>query len=132
MKSLGLFTTGFIALFVFSGIGNGSTYKMIPAIFRAKALAEIESGVASDVALMRARRISGAAIGLISSVGALGGVLINVAFRQSFAAVKSGVPAFYSFLAFYAVCTVVTYVVYLRQPSEAKAPAGFRLAYARV
>ena len=36
-KSLPLFLIGFIALFVFSGIGNGSAYKMIPAIFRAKA-----------------------------------------------------------------------------------------------
>src|SRR6266571_3328814 len=30
-KSLSLFLIGFIALFVFSGVGNGSTYKMIPA-----------------------------------------------------------------------------------------------------
>src|SRR5437660_7972776 len=36
-KSLGLFITGFILLFVCSGLGNGSAYKMIPAIFRAKA-----------------------------------------------------------------------------------------------
>ena len=35
--SLPLYLVGFIALFVFSGIGNGSTYKMIPAIFQAKA-----------------------------------------------------------------------------------------------
>ena len=35
--SLPLFLAGFLALFVFTGIGNGSTYKMIPAIFRAKA-----------------------------------------------------------------------------------------------
>ena len=35
-QSLPLYLVGFIALFVFSGIGNGSTYKMIPAIFRAQ------------------------------------------------------------------------------------------------
>ena len=35
--SLPLFVGGFLALFAFSGIGNGSTYKMIPAIFAAKA-----------------------------------------------------------------------------------------------
>ena len=39
---------GFVLLFVFSGLGNGSTYKMIPAIFHAKAQLEIGSGV--DVA----------------------------------------------------------------------------------
>ncbi|MEK8109339.1 hypothetical protein NKG94_41130 [Micromonospora sp. M12] len=34
-RSFGLYLAGFLALFVFSGVGNGSTYKMIPAIFRA-------------------------------------------------------------------------------------------------
>jgi len=120
MKSLPLFVAGFIALFVFSGVGNGSTYKMIPAIFRRKALARIASGASSrEEALLAARRVSGAAIGLISAVGALGGLLINLAFRQSFAAAKSGVPAFWVFFAFYLVCTVVTVAVYLRSPARA-------------
>ena len=35
--SLPLFIAAFIALFTMSGLGNGSTYKMIPAIFQAKA-----------------------------------------------------------------------------------------------
>lgn len=39
-RSLPLFTVAFIALFVLTGLGNGSTYKMIPGIFRAKADAE--------------------------------------------------------------------------------------------
>jgi NNP family nitrate/nitrite transporter-like MFS transporter len=37
VHSLPLYLTGFMSLFVLSGIGNGSTYKMIPAIFRARA-----------------------------------------------------------------------------------------------
>jgi NNP family nitrate/nitrite transporter-like MFS transporter len=32
-------------LFIFSGIGNGSTYKMIPAIFHAKAQLEVGAGL---------------------------------------------------------------------------------------
>jgi NNP family nitrate/nitrite transporter-like MFS transporter len=125
VDSLSLFTVGFIALFVLSGLGNGSTYKMIPAIFRAKALAQIDSGTAPDVAMLAARRISGAAIGIISAVGALGGLLINLAFRQSFAVAKSGVPAFYGFLAFYLVCASLTYVVYLRrEPSKVRQNTG--------
>jgi NNP family nitrate/nitrite transporter-like MFS transporter len=35
LNSLPLFFVGFVMLFVLSGIGNGSTYKMIPAIFHA-------------------------------------------------------------------------------------------------
>ena len=37
IRSLPLYVIGFTLLFVFSGLGNGSTYKMIPAIFHAKA-----------------------------------------------------------------------------------------------
>ena len=131
-NSLALFTTGFIGLFVFSGIGNGSTYKMIPAIFRRKAMRKIAEGVDEQRALHDARRISGAAIGLISAVGALGGLLINLTFRQSFATAGSGTPAFWGFLAFYIVCIFMTYVVYVRAASAA-APAGEpQLAQARV
>jgi NNP family nitrate/nitrite transporter-like MFS transporter len=117
-KSLGLYTVGFIALFVFSGIGNGSTYKMIPGIYRAKAHAEIESGMDETTALLKARRLSGALIGIAGAIGALGGVGINLAFRQSFAAAKSGTPAVVGFLVFYAVCFVVTWAVYLRKAPE--------------
>ncbi|GAA0604520.1 nitrate/nitrite transporter [Kutzneria viridogrisea] len=101
--SLPMFVIGFIALFVFSGVGNGSTYKMIPAIFRAKCAEPVQ-----------ARRLSGALIGIAGAIGALGGLFINLAFRASFAAVNNGVPAFVSFLAFYAVCFAVTWLVYLR------------------
>ncbi len=99
MKSLPAFTVGFLALFFFSGLGNGSTYKMIPAIFRAKALTREESGDQ----LLWARRMSGAVIGIAGAVGALGGLFINLAFRQSFLTAKSGMPAFVAFLAFYLI-----------------------------
>ncbi|OLT03882.1 MFS transporter [Pseudonocardia sp. CNS-004] len=131
-NSLALFITGFIGLFVFSGIGNGSTYKMIPAIFRRKAMATIADGADAQQALHDARRISGAAIGLISAVGALGGLLINLAFRQSFATAGSGTPAFWGFLVFYVVCTVATYAVYVRTAPTAAPADDVRLAQARV
>jgi NNP family nitrate/nitrite transporter-like MFS transporter len=129
-KSLGIYATGFIVLFVLTGVGNGSTYKMIPAIFRGKALAAIANGGDERTQLLRARRISGAAIGIIGAVGAFGGVLINMAFRQSFLTAKTGDPAFWAFIAFYVACIVVTYVVYLRPaPVDVRHP---RAAYARV
>ncbi|MGH3913346.1 MAG: nitrate/nitrite transporter [Pseudonocardiaceae bacterium] len=129
--SLPVFTAGFIMLFVLSGIGNGSTYKMIPSIFAGKARIEIEAGESKQAALLKARRLAGAVIGIAGAIGALGGVLINIAFRQSFMTTQSGDTAFWTFLAFYAVCVVVTYVVYLR-PAPVEAPAHPRLAYARV
>ncbi|MES4907195.1 MULTISPECIES: nitrate/nitrite transporter [unclassified Streptomyces] len=110
-KSLSVFLVGFIALFVFSGLGNGSTFKMIPGIFQAKAVAR---GLAGEEAAAYGRRLSGAAMGLIGAVGALGGLGINLAFRESFLNAHTGTPAFVSFLAFYALCSAVTWAVYLR------------------
>jgi MFS transporter, NNP family, nitrate/nitrite transporter len=131
-SSLSLFTAGFVALFVLSGLGNGSTYKMIPAIFRARAAAAIEEGEDPKVALAWARRVGGAAIGIIAAVGALGGLLINLAFRQSFAVAGSGVPAFYAFIAGYLVCAGLTFLVYQRRSSTAGASRPGAPAYAGV
>ncbi|MFC8372624.1 nitrate/nitrite transporter [Streptomyces sp. NPDC057239] len=113
-KSLALFTVAFVVLFVLTGLGNGSTYKMIPGIFQAKALAR---GLAGEEAAAYGRRLSGASMGLIGAVGALGGVGINLAFRQSFLSYGSGTGAFVAFLACYAVCFAVTWAVYLRRPA---------------
>jgi MFS transporter, NNP family, nitrate/nitrite transporter len=124
-KSLPVFLVGFIALFVFSGLGNGSTYKMIPGIFQAKAQA-----AGHDEAW--ARRLSGAVIGLVGAVGALGGVLINLAFRESFLTAKTGTPAFVGFLAAYGLCFAVTWAVYLRKPAPAAAAQAPVPAYAEV
>jgi NNP family nitrate/nitrite transporter-like MFS transporter len=134
VDSLSIFVAGFVLLFVTSGIGNGSTYKMIPAIFTTKALAASESrGWDTEAALLWARRVSGAVIGIAGAVGAFGGLLINLAFRQSFLTAGTGAPAFWAFLAFYAVCFVVTYAVYVRSRVSATMPdSGRRLAYADV
>ncbi|MFB8249036.1 nitrate/nitrite transporter [Streptomyces sp. NPDC001046] len=111
-KSLTLFTGAFVVLFVLSGLGNGSTFKMIPGIFQNKALAQ---GLTGEEAAAYGRRLSGASMGLIGAVGALGGVGINLAFRQSFLSYGSGTGAFVAFLAFYAVCFLITWAVYLRR-----------------
>ncbi|GGP43750.1 nitrite reductase small subunit NirD [Streptomyces abikoensis] len=92
-----VFFAGFIALFVLSGLGNGSTYRMIPAVH----------GTRAD----RATTL----IGFAGAVGALGGVLVNVAFRQSFLSTGNGDWAYAGFLVFYGVCAGVTYGVYGRR-----------------
>ncbi|XVQ15364.1 nitrate/nitrite transporter [Spirillospora sp. CA-255316] len=112
--SLPMYLTGFILLFVFSGVGNGSTYKMIPAIFRAKAQLGVANGGDPDAAEHEARRMAGALIGIAGAIGAFGGVLVNVAFRQSFLTYKTGDAAYIAFIAFYALCFALTWLVYLR------------------
>ncbi|SCL13820.1 MFS transporter [Micromonospora inyonensis] len=118
-RSLALYLTGFLALFVTSGIGNGSTYKMIPAIFRARVAAEVAGGRLDPTdAERRARRLTGALIGVAGAVGASGGVLVNIAFRQSFLTWRSADAAYLAFIGCYAVCLLVTWLVYLRPGSR--------------
>ncbi|MFE7976410.1 MFS transporter [Streptomyces shenzhenensis] len=133
-ESLALFVVAFVVLFSLTGLGNGSTYKMIPGIFQAKALA---AGLTGEEAARYGRRLSGASMGLIGAVGALGGVGINLAFRQSFLSFGSGTGAFVAFLAFYAVCFAVTWAVYLRRSAdlaatEAATETKRQLSYAEV
>ena len=45
---------------------------------------------------------------------AFGGVLVNLAFRQSFLTRGDGDAAYLAFIAFYLVCLAVTWVVYRR------------------
>ncbi|MFJ9536509.1 nitrate/nitrite transporter [Streptomyces sp. NPDC101225] len=133
-KSLPLFVGAFVVLFSLTGIGNGSTFKMIPGIFQNKALAR---GLRGEEAVKYGRRLSGASMGLIGAAGALGGVGINLAFRQSFLSYGSGTGAFVAFLAYYALCFVVTWTVYLRRTATQSAAAAAaeakpQLSYAEV
>ncbi|UOY02692.1 MFS transporter [Blastococcus sp. PRF04-17] len=114
LESLPLFVVGFVTLFALSGVGNGSTYKMIPAIFRSQALQTVAGGGDPAAAERRALRMSGALIGIAGAVGAFGGVLVNLAFRQSFMTTGTGDSAYLVFIAFYLVCVAVTWTVYLR------------------
>jgi NNP family nitrate/nitrite transporter-like MFS transporter len=107
------YVVGFILLFLISGIGNGSVYKMIPAIFAAKSL-DLKN-VSAVETLNWERSMAGALIGIAGAVGALGGVGINVVLRASYAgAQKSATTAFWVFLVFYIVCVGVTWAAYVR------------------
>ena len=121
--SLALFVAGFTGLFVLSGLGNGSTYKMIPAIFSARAGRAVREGADPTDATRAAHRSSRALIGLAGAIGAFGGVLVNLAFRQSFLTQRTGDVAYAAFLALYVVCAAVTWFVY-RRPAARSAMEG--------
>ncbi|BBZ04047.1 putative integral membrane nitrite extrusion protein NarK3 [Mycolicibacterium chitae] len=120
---MGAYVAGFILLFVLSGIGNGSTYKMIPSIFEAKAQGRDDLDRAGKAAWSRS--MSGALIGFAGAVGALGGVFINIVLRASYVSdAKSATNAFWVFLGFYVVCAVVTWCVFLRLQAPRARPVG--------
>lgn len=107
------YVAGFILLFILSGLGNGSTYKMIPSIFEAKAQSHDEWSKNEKAAWSRS--MSGALIGFAGAVGALGGVGINIVLRMSYVSdARSATNAFWVFLGFYVVCAFVTWFVFLR------------------
>ena len=106
------FLAAFLLLFVASGLGNGSTYRMIPAIFRVQAVRAL--GDTAEAAA-RGRTQAAAVIGLASAVGALGGFLIPRGFGMSIAQTGSITAALYVFLAGYGVCLAVTWWYYLRR-----------------
>ncbi|MFE5734594.1 MULTISPECIES: MFS transporter [unclassified Streptomyces] len=120
-ESLAVFLVGFTGLFVLSGLGNGSAFKMIPSIFLAQGH---RKGLAGEAAEAYGRRLSGASMGIIGAVGGLGGLGINLAFRQSFQTSGTGTAAFVAFLVFYAACMGVTRAVYLRRPAAVPETAG--------
>ncbi|BBY23226.1 MFS transporter [Mycobacterium stomatepiae] len=122
------FVVGFVALFILSGIGNGSVYKMIPSIFEARSHL-LQMGEAER--RQWSRSMSGALIGLAGAIGALGGVGVNLALRQSYLHSGTATSAFWAFTLCYVGASVLTWVVYVRRPLEVTAPEaapGARLA----
>ena len=114
LQSLPLFVAGFILLFVFSGLGNGSTYKMIPAIFMAKAQLRVGAGMPIEEANAQSLRRSGALIGLAGAIGALGGFGVNLAFRQSFLSTGNANGAYLAFIGFYVICMIATWAWFMK------------------
>jgi NNP family nitrate/nitrite transporter-like MFS transporter len=113
-----LFLGIFLVVFAFSGIGNGSTYKMIPAIFRKDAVADTAEGSPErELAVLEATKKASAAAGIIGAVGALGGFLIPITFSNPWVTDPLGATktAFWIFCAFYVACAVVTYLVFMRK-----------------
>lgn len=119
------FLAAFLFIFAASGIGNGSTYRMIPLILVNEARKNAAPGEA-DTALVTATKESSAVIGIAGAIGALGGFLIPMTFgapwiEDPVSAVK---VAFGVFTGFYVVCLATTWFVYVRTVSFAgRAPS---------
>jgi NNP family nitrate/nitrite transporter-like MFS transporter len=132
VKDFAGFLVMFLILFVTTGIGNGSTYRMIPSIFREENLRKARGGgeAGRALALKAASIESGAALGFIGAIGACGGYLIPSSFGKSIAITGGPQLALEVFLAFYGICLALTWWFYLRRsPAESSVPG---LAEARV
>ncbi|WP_063062570.1 MFS transporter [Nocardia sienata] len=131
MKSFPLYLLAFLMLFVLTGIGNGSTYRMIPSIFGAEAKKYAsEHGLEPAEGAASAKRQAGAAIGVIGAVGAFGGFVLQQALRLSNTHFGTMAPAFWAYAATFLVMAGVTWWFYRRASfAVGRVPS---LAYANV
>ncbi|EFG76775.1 nitrite transporter [Mycobacterium parascrofulaceum ATCC BAA-614] len=121
-KNLPAFFASFMFLFVATGVGNGSTYRMISRIFVLKG--ELAGGDPDTMVHMR--RQAAGALGVISSVGAFGGFVVPLAYAWSRSHFGSIEPALRFYVGFFLALLVVTWFCYLRRTSayRARARAG--------
>ncbi|AFM17895.1 nitrite extrusion protein, nitrite facilitator [Mycolicibacterium chubuense NBB4] len=112
--NLPAFFVAFMVLFVATGIGNGSTYRMISKIFRIKG----EDAGGSPETMILMRRQAAGALGIISSVGAFGGFIVPLAYAWSKAQFGNIQPALQFYIGFFIVLLVVTWFFYLRKSTR--------------
>ena len=114
------FLIAFMALFVLSGIGNGTTFRMIPVIFRTlhERLSVNANAEAKAAAAHQASIESAAVVGFSGAIGAYGGFFIPKSYGSSITLTGSPDMALYGFIAFYLTCLVVTWWWYYRRGAE--------------
>ena len=107
----------FLLLFVTTGIGNGSTFRMIPIIFNELKRRE----AAGQDAAVNARTVKegnvlgAAAVGFAGAFGAYGGFFIPKSYGTSISGTGGPEAALWVFFAFYLVCMAISWWYYGRK-----------------
>ena len=139
-RSFPLFFGSYMVIFLMAGMGNGSTYKMIPSIFAVLGRREAAAkGLEPRATAVEFKRRAAAVIGIAGAIGAFGGFLIQVVLRQASLEVSAlvkaaatpaekvavaaahadwSVPALWVFLCSYMVFAAVTWTFYLRKSAS--------------
>jgi NNP family nitrate/nitrite transporter-like MFS transporter len=104
----------FLLLFFASGVGNASTFQMIPAIMR-KDMDRLMPGATAEARRMQSEKESAAIIGFTSAIAAFGAFFIPKSFGSSIALTGSASFALYGFLVFYLSCIAITWFFYTRK-----------------
>lgn len=113
----GGFLAMFLLLFLTTGIGNGSTFRMIPVIFATERMraAAGKGKAAEEQALKDGNKEAAAVLGFSGAVGAYGGFFIPKSYGTSIAMTGGPEGALYVFIAFYLTCIVATWWFYARR-----------------
>jgi NNP family nitrate/nitrite transporter-like MFS transporter len=109
---------GFFAMFLFlffvSGVGNASTFQMIPAIMRSE-MDRLMPGADAAARLRQGDKESAAIIGFSSAIAAYGAFFIPKSYGTSIGLTGGPQAALWAFLVFYLSCIAITWWFYTRR-----------------
>jgi NNP family nitrate/nitrite transporter-like MFS transporter len=103
----------FLLLFFATGVGNASTFQMIPNIMR-KEVARLMPKLDKDDQVRQAEKESAAITGFTSAIAAFGAFFIPKSYGSSIALTGGVEFALWGFLVFYVSCLVITWWFYTR------------------
>ncbi|WP_302466796.1 nitrate/nitrite transporter [Teichococcus wenyumeiae] len=108
------FFASFMFLFLASGVGNSSTFQMIPAIM-GKDIVRLMPDAEPAEQRLHAEKESAAIIGFTGGIAAYGAFFIPKSYGSSIAMTGGPEAALWGFFVFYLVCIAVTWAVYTRR-----------------
>ncbi|SEN02058.1 NarK family nitrate/nitrite MFS transporter [Brachymonas denitrificans] len=110
----------FLALFALTGIGNGSTFMQVPAIFSTlhQRLAAGKGGEAQQQAVASANKEAAAVLGFSAALAAYGGFFIPKSYGTSIEMTGGVDAALYGFIVFYVSCLLINWWYYARKNAE--------------
>ncbi|MBA5606617.1 NarK family nitrate/nitrite MFS transporter [Duganella sp. FT3S] len=107
----------FMALFAGTGVGNASTFRMIPVIFLTEhqRAAAGKPKAAQEQAIVDANKEGAAVLGFTSAMAAYGAFFIPKSYGTSIAMTGSPDTALWCFIGFYLSCIAITWWCYSRK-----------------
>lgn len=108
------FFSCFMALFFLTGVGNASTFQMIPSIMQQE-IPRLRPDIGEADTHRQAEMESAAIIAFTSAIAAYGAFFIPKAYGTSISMTGGPAAALWCFLIFYVVCVVITWVFYTRK-----------------
>ena len=100
-----------LLLFIASGVGNASTFQMVPGIMR-REIDRTEPALPEPQRRAQAERESAAVIGFTSAIAAYGAFYIPKAYGSSIQMTGAADTALWGFLVFYLSCAALTWFAY--------------------
>jgi NNP family nitrate/nitrite transporter-like MFS transporter len=108
------FFAAFLVLFFATGVGNASTFQMIPVIM-AKEMGRLMPTADAETRRRQAEKESAAITGFTSAIAAFGAFFIPKGYGTSIALTGGPEAALWGFLLFYVSCLAITWAVYARK-----------------